>query len=418
LQVREILLTRGKEQHSFSQQSGNDFTMKLSVSYLFAVSITGYYGSSIGGETFNTSIPLPNGNNSKQVLATVAENICLQKALGQTDSLCADRPLQSQVGGGACMVVSQAYFSVVDYADLAFQDIAECEAGFTKGSFTYKDVHTILPYPSDTVETYVMTGQQVLSLVNDAFNAYFYQGNTDAYPVGAGLRWYVNASLGSGKSVTKVEVNPRLMGNWTVIDLNQTYVVATNSYSSDPTNFGYNTFGSIDKGNSKLFINTTLSMEQALVQYAMEQQTISDVPPETYSTQSIVFKYGKSVSLASLEGVSNSNASNASVPASIAVNGTSPPTSAPASSALNETAPTSAPASSTLNETAPTSVPPSNETAPTFVPASNPPPQNTPSFAPVSSPGQPTVSTSNAPHRFFVASFLLLFAMSCGVWWI
>ena len=104
--------------------------MKLSVTCLFAVSITGCYGSSVGGETFNTSIPLPNGNNSNQVLATVTENICLVKALGQNDSLCANRPLQSEVGGGACMVVSQAYFSVLDYADLAFQDIAECEAGF------------------------------------------------------------------------------------------------------------------------------------------------------------------------------------------------------------------------------------------------------------------------------------------------
>ena len=237
----------------------------------------------------------------------------------------------------------------------------------TKGSFTYKDVHTILPYPGDTVETYVMTGQQVLSLVNDAFNAYFYQGNTDAYPVGAGVRWYVNASLGSGNSVTKVEVNPRLMGNWTLIDLNQTYVVATNSYSSDPTNFGYNTFGSIDKGNPKLFINTTLSMEQALVKYAMDQKTISDVPPETYSTQAIVFKYGKTVSLASLEG-------------------------------------------------APTSSHASNETVPSAAPVFNLSPQTNPNLAPASFPGQPSASTSNASHRFLVASILLVFAMSCGAW--
>jgi 5'-nucleotidase/UDP-sugar diphosphatase len=265
-------------------------------------------------QLYDSSVPMPdtNGNNNT-VIAQVSENICLlSHDIGNTDAQCADRNLQSEVGGGAPQVISQAYFSVLPTIDFAFQDIAEAQSMFTKGPFTYNDVVQVLPYPSDVLEIYQMNGSQIVAVINEGFDAYFPpSSNTDSYPVAAGLRWYVNGSLPSGQRVFKVEVNPRLSGSWSEIDMGATYLVGTNTYSSTDGNFGYTEFGNVKQNDPNGYTKTDFSIQQALVKYAQQQGIITDVPPSTYSTQYLVFQDGTVVDLSSLEqnstATSNSN---------------------------------------------------------------------------------------------------------------
>lgn len=179
-----------------------------------------------------------------------------------------------------------------------FPNTFVCLSFQTKGPFTYANVHQILPEPDNVLDTYQMTGSQVVALVNQAFDSFFPpESNSESYPVGAGIRWYINGSMPTGQKVLSVQVNPRLTGSWTEIDLNATYIVASNTFSSTTSYFGYSEFGAVRDSNPNAYLKTVYSIDQALVQYAKDQGIISDVSPSTYSTQYIVFQDGTVVAL-------------------------------------------------------------------------------------------------------------------------
>jgi 5'-nucleotidase / UDP-sugar diphosphatase len=218
------------------------------------------------------------GKLREQVIATVPEPICFERIPGQGRSTKCPCTESEKMGGGVCNVVSKAFLEVTPTADFALQNAGGCRSDIDKGDFSFADAFTLLPF-SNTLVTLDLTGQQVINVLNEAFQ--FSSGtSTGSYPYGYGIRWSV-AYPRPGVNSTTVEVNSRLAGSWMPIDVRATYTVVTNSFVATGQD-GYVTFKSATN-----VVNTFTEYAQTFVDYASNVGQLTDIPDAEYSTQSI-----------------------------------------------------------------------------------------------------------------------------------
>jgi 5'-nucleotidase / UDP-sugar diphosphatase len=214
----------------------------------------------------------------QQIIAVVPEPICFERIPGQGRSTVCPCRDSEKMGGGVCNVVSKAFLEITPTADFAIQNAGGCRTDIRMGEFSFADAYTLLPF-SNTLVTLDLTGQQVIDVLNEAF--VFSNGpSTGAYPYGYGIRWSV-AYPTPGVTRMTVEVNPRLAGTWTPIDVGATYTVVTNSFVAAGQD-GYVTFKKATN-----VVNTFTEYAQAFVDYAIKVGQLKDIPDDEYSTQSI-----------------------------------------------------------------------------------------------------------------------------------
>jgi 5'-nucleotidase / UDP-sugar diphosphatase len=215
----------------------------------------------------------------KQVIATVPEDICFERVPGQGRSLICPCSKSEAMGGGVCNLVSKAFVELTPTADFALQNAGGCRTDIQMGDYTIADAFELLPF-SNTLVTLDLTGQQVIDVLNEAFVFSSSTTTTGSYPYGYGIRWSVQFPTPGVTSMT-VEVNPRLAGNWNLIDVNAVYTVVTNSFVAAGQD-GYETF--LDATN---VVDTFTEYAQAFVDFATDVGQLEDIPDEEYSTQSI-----------------------------------------------------------------------------------------------------------------------------------
>jgi 5'-nucleotidase len=220
-----------------------------------------------------------------EVLVNVPEpGICFDRIPGQgRGELCSPEQTATQ-GGGACNIVAQAFMLQVPNGDIAIQNGGGCRTDIFPGDFSTSDAFAMLPF-SNTLVTLVMTGDQIVQVLNEALATSAVSGNsTGAYPYASGLRFDVDIMQEFGSYLSNVEINPRLEGEWMPIDLMANYTVVTNSFISSGRD-GYIEFSKVP---TELITETFLEYALSFVEWLDGQGTLVDLPLELYSTQSYI----------------------------------------------------------------------------------------------------------------------------------
>ena len=150
-----------------------------------------------------------------------------------------------------------------------------------QGDFSINDAYTLLPF-SNTMVNLVMTGEQIKNVLEDAIDFYLDpSGSWGAYPRTSGLRFDVNEIEAKGSRVTNLEVNPKLSGEWELIDESASYTVVTNNFIATPRD-GYYEFGNIA---DELKVDTYVEYAQSFIDYAKSVDSLDPVPADRASTQ-------------------------------------------------------------------------------------------------------------------------------------
>ncbi len=127
-----------------------------------------------------------------------------------------------------------------------------------------------------------MTGKQIKTVLEDAIDFYLNpSGSWGAYPKSSGLRFDVNEAKDYGSRVSNLEVNPKLAGTWTAIEMSKTYTVVTNNFIATPRD-GYNEFGNIPDEKR---VDTFVEYAQSFIEYSKSVGVLEPVPTERASTQ-------------------------------------------------------------------------------------------------------------------------------------
>jgi 5'-nucleotidase len=172
----------------------------------------------------------------------------------------------------------------VPNGDIAIQNGGGCRTDIFPGDFSTSDAFAMLPF-SNTLVTLVMTGDQIVQVLNEALATSAVSGNsTGAYPYASGLRFDVDIMQEFGSYLSNVEINPRLEGEWMPIDLMANYTVVTNSFISSGRD-GYIEFSKVP---TELITETFLEYALSFVEWLDGQGTLVDLPLELYSTQSYI----------------------------------------------------------------------------------------------------------------------------------
>lgn len=221
-----------------------------------------------------------------ETIATVPERICFDRFPGQGHGNCPQNATQAQ-GGGACQLVAQAFLEVTKSAHIAIQNGGGCRTDIDAGNFSHNDAYIMLPF-SNTLVTLEMTGTQIKSVLEDALD-FGLSDSTGAYPYAAGLRYDVNCSASKGNRISNLEVNPRLGGSWSSLDISATFQVVTNSYIAGGRD-GYTTF--IEAAST--LKNSYIEYAEGLAGYCKDVGVLVEPPLTDFSTQAYTDKDGVS----------------------------------------------------------------------------------------------------------------------------
>lgn len=230
----------------------------------------------------------------KTVITTVSEDLCLERIPGQGRSkVCPGNSLNVR-GSDISNIIAKAFLEVTPTAAIAIQNGGGVRVDVPKGDLTIAKAFEVLPF-SNTLVTLRLTGQQIKNTLEEALeNALKDGGSTGAYPYASALRYDVDASKTKGNRVSKLQVNPRLKGSWTAIDLTKSYVVVTNDYIAGGKD-GYATFGEIFKDKTKV-VDTYTEYAQGFIDYAKALKKagkqLKKLPEAEYSTQNYIGRDG------------------------------------------------------------------------------------------------------------------------------
>ena len=216
----------------------------------------------------------------KKVIATIPEDICLERIPGLGRSQICTAEETADQGGGANNVVAKAFLFGVKTADFALQNAGGTREDIRAGSMTFDTAYSLLPF-TNTLVTIDMTGAQVVQLLEEVLAYTLTATGSGAYPYGYGIRFDVDASKPEGQRFSSVEINSRMEGDWIAIDSETVYVMTCNSYIGSGKD-GYFLLETLEA------TDTFLEYAQTFIDYSLAAGTILDVPLEEYSTQSYI----------------------------------------------------------------------------------------------------------------------------------
>ncbi|WP_020558067.1 5'-nucleotidase C-terminal domain-containing protein [Thiofilum flexile] len=223
-------------------------------------------------------------NFANKIIGVASENLCFERVPGQGRSTIAGcKDLTWQRGSDISNIVAKGFLEMSKSSDVCIQNGGGVRIDVPAGNVSVETAYTLLPF-ANTLTEITMTGQQIKAVLEDAMDATM-SGSTGSYPYAAGLRWTVNLSEAKGSRISNLEVNSRVAGEWSAIDLTKSYKVVTNSFTASGQD-GYLTFADID---DSLKTNTYLDYAQSFVDYVEKLtaagQQISKLPVAEYSTQ-------------------------------------------------------------------------------------------------------------------------------------
>lgn len=226
-------------------------------------------------------------NFANKIIGVASQNLCFERVPGQgRSSIAGCNDLTWQRGSDISNIVAKAFLEMSKSSDVCIQNGGGVRIDVPAGNISVGTAYTLLPF-ANTLTEITMTGQQIKDVLEDAMDATM-TGSTGSYPYAAGLRWTVNLAEAKGSRISNLEINPRVAGSWTAIDLSKNYKVVTNSFTASGQD-GYLTFKTIP---DTLKLNTYLDYAQSFVDYVekltAEGKQISKLPIAEYSTQQCI----------------------------------------------------------------------------------------------------------------------------------
>ncbi len=228
---------------------------------------------------------------TQTVIGTVSEDLCLARFPGDTRGQPTCTPADTyENGSDISNIVARAFLEVTPTADIGFQNGGGVRINIPTGGITIADVYTLLPF-SNTMVVVTLTGQEIVTSLEEGLsNVLENGGSTGAYPYAAGLRYEVDTSQVVGNRISNVQVNPRLAGSWSAIDLSAEYNVVTNDFLAASGGDGYSTIkAAFDEGR---VVDTQTEYAQGFVDYVNlltgNGTPLQKLNVEEYSTQNYI----------------------------------------------------------------------------------------------------------------------------------
>lgn len=223
----------------------------------------------------------------KRNIGEAGEDLCLERYPGQGRSSTCD--VGTWIHGwkhGSVIAhhVVKAFLNSAKTSEIAMSSGGGVRADLNAGNFSYNDVLTLLPF-ANTLVVLDISGSSIKQVLEDALsNTLDDGGSSGSYPYAAGLRFELNCNQTKGSRVSKLEVNSRLAGSWTQVEMGRQYKVVTTSYLGAGKD-GYVEFGKFPN------TNTYIEYSQSFMDYVQAQNTPLMVPPVSdVSTQKYIDK--------------------------------------------------------------------------------------------------------------------------------
>ncbi|MBN2647146.1 MAG: 5'-nucleotidase C-terminal domain-containing protein [Thiotrichales bacterium] len=218
---------------------------------------------------------------AQQKIATLSENLCLERVPGTGRSSLCSAEVTKPHGGDAQQLVTFAFYQMAKRADIAIQNAGGVRIDVPAGDITVETAYSLLPFANTLVEI-EMTGAEIKQVLEEAVrNTLDPNGSSGSYPYAAGLRWDMDLSQPFGSRLSNLQFKARGSESWQAFDLATNYIVVTNSFTAGGKD-GYLTFGAISDDKK---VDTFLDYAQSFSDYAKEQATVQRLPFSEYSTQ-------------------------------------------------------------------------------------------------------------------------------------
>ena len=188
-------------------------------------------------------------------------------------------------GSHVAFVAAQAFRTADPRTDAAIQNAGGVRTKLLECSFTVGDGIEALPF-SNTVVTLDMTGEQIVTVLNQSAFSTLDSGSPGAFPYAAGLRYDVTPGADEGEVITGVEVQDG--HRWVPIDTRGTYTAATNSFAALGKD-NYLEFAAVRDNDPTIFENTYISHYIPLKEYieALPNQRLEAVDFGDYCLKSV-----------------------------------------------------------------------------------------------------------------------------------
>ena len=221
------------------------------------------------------------------VIATVSEDLCLERIPGQGRSAICDVADTAVMGGDIQQLVTEAFRVRSFESDISIQNSGGVRVDIAQGDLTIADAYELLPF-SNTIVNLEMTGAEIHATLEEAIDfAIDPDGSSGAYPYAAGLTFDVDLNAAVGERATNLQIRGNGETEFAAIDLEASYTVATNSFVASGGD-AYATFEAVTADGRAT--DTFLNYAQTFIDYVAQDAggTLAKLPESEYSTQSFV----------------------------------------------------------------------------------------------------------------------------------
>lgn len=235
------------------------------------------------------------------IIGKAPTHLCLRRVPGSIrdnnrsvlGDVCNQNQQVNQHGGDIQQMIAEAFLQqgkAFFAADVSFQNGGGVRVDVAQGDVTVEKIYQVLPF-NNTLYRLDMTGAEIKATLEDAMDAVVKENNTGSYPYTGGLRWHVDLNQAKGQRLSQLEVRMN-NGQYTALDLNKTYRVATIDFLANGGDF-YSTMKSITGERRE---DVGLVYAQAFLKYAQSlpgadgQKQLNKLPIADYSTQGFIDK--------------------------------------------------------------------------------------------------------------------------------
>lgn len=225
-----------------------------------------------------------------EVAGSSADDLCLRRVPGsKRDSsrsrlgdACNLDPHVTAHGGDIQQRVAEAFLHQGQRfggADIALQNAGGVRVDIAAGAVTVGKVYELLPFKNLLVRL-TLSGDEVVSTLEDAVESVINGTGTGAYPYTAGLRFNVDMNQTRGSRISAMEWRDA-SGSWVAFDRARNYRLITNNFTAEGGD-SYDTLKRVDAARRE---DTFLDYADAFLQYVKDNSPLSRPDTTAFSTK-------------------------------------------------------------------------------------------------------------------------------------